>query len=643
MCGIAGFHGSRLAPERREAALTGMTRPLFHRGPDSEGCFLDGGSGLGMRRLRIIDLSTGDPPIFNETRDVCVVFNGEIYNYRPLRARLEAKGHRFVTRTDTEVIVHLYEEESERFVESLRGMFAIALLDMKKGRLVLARDRVGIKPLYHASLPDGTLLFGSELKSILAYPGVERQVDPVALNAYLAYFYVPDPLTIFRGIQKLPPGHVLVAEQGRIRISRYWDVPDEVDEGADIDTLARRLEETLDDAVGCHLESDVPLGAFLSGGIDSSAVVATMTRVSGRPPQTFSIGFREARYNELDYAREVARMYKTDHHEATQEAGGLETTEKLLRHFDEPFADSSMIPTHLVSGFARSRITVALSGDGGDEIFAGYSRYLAVMRDGFVESLPLAWRRRAFSFLQRIYPAQWRGWRKLGYLGLSHLERDYVHLHKFPDVHKRQGLYTPDFLARLGNFDSRDLFEPFHRSGWDPLRQITYLDLKTYLPGDILTKVDRMSMAHGLEARVPLLDHLLVEQAFRIPSRYRMRDGKGKWLFRRVVDARLPEKIRHRPKRGFAIPLAHWLTGPHGEHIRQTLLSDRLAKRGFLNTAAIQRLWQEHRSGRRDHAPRLWALYCLEVWFRAYCDESHARAEAEPAVTAASGPAVRHE
>jgi asparagine synthase (glutamine-hydrolysing) len=593
-----------------------------------------------MRRLRIIDLSTGDPPIFNERRDVCVVFNGEIYNYRPLRARLEAKGHRFVTRTDTEVIVHLYEEEGERFAELLRGMFAIALLDMKEGRLLLSRDRVGIKPLYHASLPDGTLLFGSELKSILAYPGVERQVDPAALNAYLAYLYVPDPSTIFRGIRKLPPGHLLVAEKGRVRVTRYWDVPDEVDDGADVETLTRRLEETLDDAVGCHLESDVPLGAFLSGGIDSSAVVATMTRVSGRPPQTFSIGFREARYNELDYAREVARMYKTDHHEATQEAGGLETVEKLVRHFDEPFADSSMIPTHLVSGFARNRITVALSGDGGDELFAGYSRYLAVMRDGFVESLPLAWRRRAFSFLQRIYPAQWRGWRKLGYLGLSHLERDYIHLQKFPDSHKRQGLYTPDFLAALGDFDSRDLFEPFHRPGWDPLRQITYLDLKTYLPGDILTKVDRMSMAHALEARVPLLDHKLVELAFRIPSRYRLRDGKGKWLFRRVVDARLPEKIRHRPKRGFAIPLAHWLTGPQGERIRETLLSERLAKRGFLNREAIQRLWQDHRSGRRDHAPRLWALYCLELWFRAYCDELPLAAEPLPSGAAAVSPAL---
>jgi asparagine synthase (glutamine-hydrolysing) len=298
-----------------------------------------------------------------------------------------------------------------------------------------------------------------------------------------------------------------------------------------------------------------------------------------------------------------------------------------------------MIPTHLVSGFARSRITVALSGDGGDEIFAGYPRYQAVMREGFAESLPLAWRRRTFSFLQRIYPAQWRGWRKLGYLGLSHLERDYTHLQKFPDSEKRQSLYTPEFLAALGDFDSRDLFEPYHRPGWDPLRQITYLDLKTYLPGDILTKVDRMSMAHALEARVPLLDHLLVELAFRIPSRYRLRDGQGKWLLHRVVDARLPESIRNRPKRGFGIPLGRWLTGPQGERVRATILSDRAAERGFLRREGVERLWREHQSGARDHSPKLWALYCLEVWFRAYCD-ANGTSVAEPDAVPAASPAT---
>ncbi len=554
-----------------------------------------------------------------------------------MRAHLEAKGHRFATKTDTEVLVHLYEEEGERFVESLRGMFAIAILDMRKGRrlLLLARDRIGIKPLYYASMADGTLLFGSEMKSVLAYPGVERKVDPAALNAYLAYLYVPDPLSIFQGIQKLPPGHLLLAEHGQVRTRPYWDLSGEVDEESSLDTLTERLEEALDDAVGCHLESDVPLGAFLSGGIDSSAVVATMTRVSGTPPQTFSIGFREAAYNELEYAREVARFYKTDHHEATQEAVGLESVDQLLRHFDEPFADSSMMPTHLVSGFAKSRITVALSGDGGDEIFAGYPRYLAIMRDGFVESLPLAWRRRMFSFLQRIYPAQWRGWRKLGYLGLSHLERDYTHLHKFSDQDKRQGLYAPEFLAALGELDSRDLFAHYHRPDWDPLRQITYLDLKTYLPGDILTKVDRMSMAHALEARVPLLDHKLVELAFRVPARYRMRHGRGKWLLHQVVDRRLPEAILHRPKRGFAIPLAHWLLGPQGERVRDTILSDRAAERGFLRRTGVERLWREHQVGRRDHSQRLWALYCLEVWFRAYCDQGASRV---PAALSAEPP-----
>ncbi len=620
MCGIAGFHGSQTPPGGRQALLEAMTRTLVHRGPDSEGYYLHGGSGLGMRRLRIIDLSTGDPPLFNETRDVCVVFNGEIYNYRPLKDELVAKGHRFVTKTDTEVIAHLYEEVGERLVERLRGMFAIALLDTTRNRLLLARDRVGIKPLYYSVLPSGTVLFGSELKAILVHPEVARTVDPTALNAYLAYLYVPDPLTIFKGIHKLPPGHTLVAEEGRVRVTKYWDIPDEVDEGASEAQLIERLAATLDEAVTCHLESDVPLGAFLSGGVDSSAVVATIAKMSGRPPETFSIGFREAKFNELDYARTVAHKYQTQHHEETQEAGGLDAVEQLLRHFDEPFGDSSMVPTHLVSGFARRRITVALSGDGGDEIFAGYPRYQAILRQGFVEMLPLTWRRRAFSFLQGIYPRQWRGWRRLGYLGLDPLERDYAHLHKFPDAEKKESLYTSDFLAQLGDFDSRDLFEPHHRPGWDPLRQLTYLDLKTYLPGDILTKVDRMSMAHALEARVPLLDHHLVELAFRIPARYRMRGQSTKWLFHRVVDPRLPEEIHRRPKRGFAIPLTHWLLGPRGERIVEALLSDRLRQRGYLNPSAVKQIWDEHRMGQRDHSPRLWALYCLEIWFRAYCD-----------------------
>jgi len=638
MCGIAGFHDSDLPEGLGQEALATMVRTLVHRGPDSEGFFLRGRSGLGMRRLRIIDLETGDPPLFNEARDVCVVFNGEIYNYRDLRRELEARGHRFSSRTDTEVIVHLYEEKGERFVESLRGMFAIALLDTRRNRLLLARDRIGIKPLYYASLGGKTLLFGSELKALLAYPGIRREIDPIALNAYLAYLYIPDPLTIFRGMHKLPPGHLLVAEEGRLRIERYWDVPSEVDEGASASQLALRLEETLDDAIGCHLESDVPLGAFLSGGVDSSAVVATMAKVS-RPPQTFSIGFQEAEFDELQYARAVARQYRTDHHEAIQEPAGLDTIPRLLHYFDEPFADASMVPTWLLCAFARREITVAVSGDGGDEIFSGYTRYQAILGYGFLEFLPLVWRRRAFSFLQQIYPPTWRGWRTLGYLGLSAQERNYTHLHKFTDRQKRESLYTGDFLAELGEFDSRDLFEPYHRPKWDALRQVTYMDLKTYLPGDILTKVDRMSMAHALEVRVPLLDHKVVEAAFQVPSRFRMRRGQTKWLFHRVVDSRLPLPIRRRAKRGFSIPLARWLSSPAGEQVRAALLSEKARKRGYLNPAVIERLWNEHRAKRRDHATRLWALYCLEVWFRAYADS--AAPPIQPAIRAGSSHSHR--
>ncbi|HMC83414.1 MAG TPA: asparagine synthase (glutamine-hydrolyzing) [Candidatus Polarisedimenticolia bacterium] len=638
MCGIAGFYGSRIAEEERGTVLAEMVQTLRHRGPDSDGYYLHGQNGVGMRRLRIIDLETGDPPLFNEKRDVCVVFNGEIYNYRSLRLDLEKKGHRFASRTDTEVIAHLYEEKGERLVEHLRGMFAIALLDTARGRLLLARDRIGIKPLYYAETDGGTVLFGSELKAILAYPGLRREIDPIALNAFLAYGYVPDPLTMFQRVQKLLPGHFLVAEGGQVRTERYWDVPSEADEGATPEELAGRLHEALDDSVACHLKSDVPLGAFLSGGVDSSAVVATMARVSGRPPQTFSIGFREAEFDELRYARAVAGRYQTEHHEAIQETSGLESVEEFLRYFDEPFGDSSMVPTWLLSAFARRRITVAVSGDGGDEIFSGYTHYQAILEYGFLEFLPLSWRRRCFSFLQRMYPPSWRGWKKLGYLGLSPLERCYSHLHQFSDSLKRDSLYTPEFLGALGKFDSRDLFAPYHRPHWDPLRQATYLDLKTYLPGDILTKVDRMSMAHALEVRVPLLDHRLVEMAFRIPSRYQIRKGRTKWLFHQVVDSRLPPPIWRRPKKGFSIPLSTWLSGVAGERVGEILLSDRARARGYLNSATVRRLWNDHREGKREHAPRLWTLYCLELWFRMYAGEPAGAIRERPF---AAGPSSR--
>jgi len=618
MCGIAGFHRSRLPSSERESVLAGQVSTLVHRGPDSAGQFVSGGSGLGMRRLRIIDLATGDPPIFNETGDVCVVFNGEIYNYRELRAGLEARGHRFASRTDTEVIAHLYEEKGERFVEDLRGMFAIALLDIPRERLLLARDRLGIKPLHYTETDGGTIVFGSEMKSVLAYPGIPREIDPIALNAYIAYFYVPDPLTIYRGVRKLPPAHYLVADNGGTRLVCYWDIPPEADDSAGPEAHAARLEEALDDAVRSHLESDVPLGAFLSGGVDSSAVVATMARVSGRPPQTYSIGFREEEYSELEYARATAQSYQTEHHEAIQESEGIDSVDRLLGHFDEPFGDASMIPTHLVSGFARSRITVALSGDGGDEIFAGYPRYQSIFRSGFVDLFPLGLRRRTFSFLRSIYPTSWRGSRTLGYLGLSPLERDYTHLQKFSDPQKKAGLYATEFLEQLDDFDSRQLFEPYHRPAWDPLRQVMYLDLKTYLPGDILTKVDRMSMFHSLEVRVPLLDHRLVETAFRIPSRYHLRHGRTKWIFHKVVDPRLPPTVRHRRKLGFGIPLPVWLAGPIADRFKDVLLSDTARRRGIVNPAAVTRLWDEHERGKRDHSARLWALYCLEIWFRSH-------------------------
>jgi asparagine synthase (glutamine-hydrolysing) len=611
MCGIGGIVGLNGSPPDAERVRR-INDALFHRGPDDEGYLLEGPVGLAMRRLSIIDLTTGQQPIHNEDKTVSVVFNGEIYNYRELTRELVRKGHRFSTTSDTEVLVHLYEESGERCVDRLRGMFAFALWDRERQVLFLARDRLGIKPLYYADTPQG-FVFASELKAVAQHPEVSRQVSRSALAAYLQYGYVPEPLSILDGVRKLPPGHTLTVQGGRAgRPSRYWDPGTSFRNAkgpAREEEAAEALWAHLQSAVSSHLLSDVPVGAFLSGGVDSSTVVAIMAQAAGVPITTFSVGFREARYNELPYARRVAQWFGTKHHELLVEPADLAVLEAVLAGLDEPFADPSTIPTYLVSRLARRHVKVVLSGDGGDELFAGYDRYLVDHRRrhlGLLGDLRLG---RGLRALSAGLPEGAPGKNYLYNLSLPRMERYLDSIALFParalgdflEAAPGPGAESP-FAAALGA--GEDL---------DPLSRIQDFDLRTYLPGDILTKVDRMSMANSLEARVPLLDHPLVEFACGLPPRLRLRSGETKHLLKRVLRGRLPEEVVNRPKQGFAVPLEVWFA-ERLPGFFQDQLGDggRLASVG-VRPSAVRRLLEAFtRSRRPDHCRRLWALVVLD-------------------------------
>ncbi len=600
--------------------LEAMARAVVHRGPDGGGAYRDGALGMGMRRLSIIDLETGSQPLANEDGTVWVVFNGEIYNYRELRAELLARGHRFSTASDTEVIVHLYEEMGKRCVRRLRGMFAFAVWDAPRRTLLLARDRLGIKPLYYATTPKG-LLFGSELKALLQSPWLSREVDHDGLAAYLRYGYVPDPLTILKGVAKLPPGHTLTVRDGRpAERRRYWeptaffrDGAAEVDEGEAGEALWQRLTE----AVRSHLVSDVPLGAFLSGGVDSTTVVAIMARELGTPVKTFSIGFREPGFDEQDYAREVARAFGTEHHELLVEPEDLKVLDDVLAAFDEPFSDSSAIPTYIVSRLARQHVTVALSGDGGDELFAGYDRYLVDQRRHFVGLAGDIGLGSPLRGLSRLLPEGMPGKRYLHNLSLPRMERYLDAIALFP----------PDRVASLLEpnigTNGETPFEPLVRAGagLDPLSRLQNLDLQTYLPGDILTKLDRMSMAHSLEARVPLLDHPLVEFACGLPDRLRLRAGETKYLLRRVLKGRVPDIVLTRPKRGFGVPLEIWFSERLPNFFRERLGAGTRLEEAGLSAAGVRVLLDRYDARHRvDHCGQLWGLLVLDSALRRLCE-----------------------
>ncbi len=627
MCGIAGFVSRdehRDAGDAR-AVLDRMCRVIAHRGPDDQGMLVTDRIALGMRRLSIIDVAGGQQPISGCAGAITIVFNGEIYNYRDLQRALESRGHQFKTHSDTETIVHAYEEYGAGCLEHLRGMFAFAIWDANARELFIARDRVGKKPLYYTTTPGGTLIFGSELKSLREHPDFRSEISIEALDAYLSFGYVPDPLTIFHDVQKLPPGHWLKWKAGHAAVEQYWDFPYQHAQEDPVRSEEDCLEELralLDESVRIRLESEVPLGAFLSGGVDSSAVVGLMARHATQPVKTFSIGFHEDSYNELQYARLAAQKFGTDHHEFIVTPDICEIVDELVWHFDEPFADSSAIPTYMVSKLAREHVTVALSGDGGDEVFGGYTRYaLDRKRSGFA-GLPRVVRQGVMQPLGRNLPHGAWGRNYLHNVALDPLDRYIEDISVFTRLNK-PSLYTADFRRQVGQSEAVKRFRDYasHARADDPLDPLLYLDSKTYLPGDILTKVDRMSMAVSLEARVPLLDHKLIEfVCTRIPASMKMKGLATKHIFKRAMRDLVPSEILHRPKQGFGIPIDRWINEQLRDRVSGTLSEPLTMQRGYTEPRYVKVLLDEHRKGRRDHATELWTLFMLELWHRKFVD-----------------------
>jgi asparagine synthase (glutamine-hydrolysing) len=625
MCGIAGVVHTHSDDAVDNATVHRMCEAIVHRGPDDEGIFVKDGVGLGMRRLSIIDLAGGHQPVFNEDKTIWIVFNGEIYNFPELRGELEKRGHRFYTHTDTEVIVHLYEDLGADCVNKLRGMFAFALYDERQGKLVMARDRLGKKPLHYA-FTRNRLLFGSEIKSILAVAPELADVNHEALLQYMYFGYVLDPSTSFLPIQKLPAGHLLEFQAGQVKVRQYWDLPEygthqPRTEQECLDELEWRLAE----AVRVRLISDVPLGALLSGGTDSSTVVALMARASSRPVKTFSIGFSHDDFNEAHYARIVAKHFGTEHHEMIVEPDVLETVETLTSMLEEPFGDSSMLPTYYVSKMARKHVTVALSGDGGDEIFAGYERYAINLRRKIFERIPL-WARGLFR--EQVFPhlpQNMRGRRFSYNITLPWRERYVDSISFIPSFERDQRLLSDEFREMLATSVNPEnvMYRYFEDAPTkDPVSQMLYLDTKTYMVGDILTKVDRMSMATSLEVRVPLLDHLFVEWVTGLPIEWKLRGRQQKYILRKLaVRVGVPQEALDRPKQGFALPLVHWIRNELRELILSVLLEPRTLQRGYFNPSAVKRLLDEHFRGRRDHSGEIWRLLIFELWHRNFLEK----------------------
>jgi asparagine synthase (glutamine-hydrolysing) len=625
MCGIAGFISmTGRDQERRAALLDSMCRVITHRGPDEQGTAIEGRAAMGMRRLSIIDLATGQQPIYNSDRTKLIVFNGEIYNYRELKADLEQRGFKFKTNSDTETIIHAFDAYGPDCLKKFRGMFAFAIWDSREESLFIARDRVGKKPLFYATTKARDFVYGSEIKVLLEHGGIDRSIDHGALDAYLTFGYVPENLCIFEGIKKLEPGHYLTYKDGEIKTERYWDFDFSGEKiTASESDIAAELLEKLRDAVRARLISEVPLGAFLSGGVDSSAIVGLMSQVLDQPVKTFSIGFNEDSFNELKFARQAAAHFKTDHHEFILTPEFVDIIDDVVWHFDEPFSDQSSLATLMVSKMARDFVTVVLSGDGGDELFAGYTRYgIAQSRSGFGR-IPRPFREKILRPLSESLPNRARGKNYLFNISLDAAAR-YIDLISHFNGPKRRKLYSSEIKTKMnGSFEmgEKTFQQIVGDSGTDDaIEEILYLDSKTYLPADILTKVDRMSMAASLEARSPLLDHELIEYVSRIPSGMKLRGNESKYIFKKAIEGFVPKEILYREKQGFGVPIGEWINTRLKDRIVGDLSDRRAIERGYFDTTYIKGLIDEHTTGRRDHSDPLWTLWMFELWHRRYVD-----------------------
>lgn len=626
MCGITGIIDIREYREPDRALLRKMNDSQTHRGPDADGEFFELGVAMGHRRLSIIDLATGQQPLFNEDGSVVVVFNGEVYNYQELIPELQHSGHVFHSRSDTEVIVHAWEQWGEKCVERFRGMFAFVLWDRNKQTVFLARDRLGVKPLYYALLADGHLAFGSELKALMQIPQLDRAIDPCAVEEYFALGYVAEPRSIYKSVSKLSPGHTLTIRRGKPVPSpaEYWDIRFTLNNSLSVVDACHELESRLRESIRLRMIAEVPLGAFLSGGVDSSAVVATMAGLSPEPVNTCSISFDDPAFDESKYALQVANRYHTKHHVETVKSDDFDLIDELAGIYDEPYADSSAIPTYRVCQLARKHVTVALSGDGGDEGFAGYRRYrMHLMEERLRSSMPLSLRRPIFGTLGCLYPkADWAPRVFRAKSTFQALSRDSVeaYLHGVSIIRQpmRTSLFSKPFKRELGGYQADEVFRRHAaRAGTDdPLALIQYLDLKTYLVGDINTKVDRASMAHSLEVREPLMDHPLIEWLATLPTSMKVRGNEGKYLLKKAMEPHLPHDILYRSKMGFAVPLARWFRGPLRERIKDAILGSTLAESGLFDQRVLRHLLEAHQNGSRNYSAPLWTALMFEAFLR---------------------------
>lgn len=624
MCGICGYCGNNCISDKN--LIEEMVSTLVHRGPDEKGIYIDDGIALGARRLSIIDVVKGSQPVCNEEKNIWVAFNGEIYNFKELRDELKELGHQFISGSDTEVIVHSYEEWGEEFVQKYRGMFAFALWDGILKKLILVRDRIGIKPLYYTLLSDGTIVFGSEIKAILKYPKVKKEIELKALDCFLTLEYIIAPLSIFKNIYKLPQGHYLIYQSGNITIKGYWELIDRTlaikEKRVSIKEQKEKLISLLHESVKYRLISDVPLGAFLSGGIDSSSVVSMMYLEGVKPIKTFSIGFTDQSYNELKYAKTVSNYFSTEHYEQIIKPNAIELVNSLIYYLDEPLGDYSIFPTYLVSALARKYVKVALSGDGGDELFAGYEHYKAQKISKLYDSLPNFIKKYFFQYLSdKIPPSPKKK-------GLINMFKRYIEgTKKLPYLYhyrwcifinelEKNELYTKEFKNLLNDFSFFDLIMPHLKisNNLDEINRELYLDLKTYLVDDILVKVDRMSMATSLEARVPLLDHKFVEWAMSIDGSLKLKEFTSKWILKKAMEKYLPKEIIYRRKEGFSIPIKNWLRNELKELMQEILNKDVINNGGLFNYSYIEKLKNEHLSGDYDRSHKLWALIIFHLW-----------------------------